>query len=150
MQIQDSTTVEVLRIVVRKEIEDPMAAAWRQNKFKPACDNDGLIPQPNSEQKKNEFDKATIDHVFGVDEKKEPETPLVAKPPLGLIPEKLWHKKEVPSEWANEYDRRMKELGGVSEEEPTPVIDFAVWYSGMERSKVLRAYERYKKETFKN
>ena len=32
------------------------------------------------------------------------------------------------------------------EAETKPIIDFAVWYSGMERSKVERAYKRYLKE----
>lgn len=29
---------------------------------------------------------------------------------------------------------------------PIEVIDFATWYSGMERSKVVKAYHRYLKE----
>jgi hypothetical protein len=33
-----------------------------------------------------------------------------------------------------------------SQEEPKDVIDFAVWYSGMERPKVINAYNRYQKE----
>jgi hypothetical protein len=29
------------------------------------------------------------------------------------------------------------------------LIDFAQWYSGMDRDKVIRAYKRYQNETFK-
>lgn len=35
-------------------------------------------------------------------------------------------------------------------QEPKDVIDFAVWYSGMERQKVVRAYQRYQKEVHNN
>jgi hypothetical protein len=36
-----------------------------------------------------------------------------------------------------------------SQEPPKPVIDFAVWYSGMDRHKVINAYNRYLRETRK-
>lgn len=38
---------------------------------------------------------------------------------------------------------RLRELG---EEKKDDVIDFATWYSGMERDKVINAYKRYQKE----
>jgi hypothetical protein len=36
-----------------------------------------------------------------------------------------------------------------TEKEPKDVIDFATWYSGMERNKVINAYKRYKNEVIR-
>ena len=36
------------------------------------------------------------------------------------------------------------------EQKENDLIDFAQWYSGMDRGKVINAYKRYQKETFKS
>jgi len=56
-----------------------------------------------------------------------------------IIPKNELNKRELINQAKEmELEQRNEEL-----------IDFAQWYSGMDRDKVIRAYKRYQNETFK-
>jgi hypothetical protein len=56
-----------------------------------------------------------------------------------IIPKNELNKRELIKQAKEmELEQRNEEL-----------IDFAQWYSGMDRDKVIRAYKRYQNETFK-
>jgi len=55
------------------------------------------------------------------------------------------------SEWQEGYNVALEDvnklLNKAKELEKQQIIDFGVWYSGMEQEKVKKAFERYKNET---
>jgi hypothetical protein len=57
-----------------------------------------------------------------------------------------WLYEQMPKKIQPHYKRQLEQA---KEMENKRLIDFAQWYSGMDRDKVVRAYERYQKETFK-
>jgi hypothetical protein len=151
-------------------------AKWYEKNVITALNNLVEGTEVSEPTEKDYFRSNAANQKVGVDEKKEPETTeqlcqkqwqdKVSKYPApSLENEADWYADQhyggtrdsdyvcQVARWSYLRGHRTAEskVGGVSEEEPTQdVINFAVWYSGMERSKVLRAYERYKKETYKN
>jgi hypothetical protein len=55
-----------------------------------------------------------------------------------------WLLQQMDLETISKYD---KQLVKAKEMEKQQIIDFGVWYSGMEQEKVKKAFERFKKET---
>ena len=60
------------------------------------------------------------------------------------------HLNDTITEWQDGYNVALEDviklLNQALEMEKQQIIDFGVWYSGMEQEKVKRAFERFKKE----
>ena len=61
------------------------------------------------------------------------------------------HLNDTISEWQDGYNVALEDvnklLNKAKEMEKQQIIDFGVWYSGMEQEKVKKAFERFKNET---
>jgi len=63
-----------------------------------------------------------------------------------------WLVNEIPViDWTDPYWKVKLEQAKEMEKDQkeNDLIDFAQWYSGMDRDKVINAYKRYQNETFK-